>query len=91
MSIGISPPMMAASAPVMHRAEYRGYQAVLRHRQPDARLRNDHGDDHRGQTQQRPDLHPARQPDELGMGLEGDGDRRGIVQPCIGHQARQHR
>ena len=70
MPIGSSPAKVAASTPVMavetcgvetrvHRAEELRQQAVVRHRQPDARLRDDHGDDHRGQAEQRAEDDPG--------------------------------
>src|ERR1700730_5671604 len=74
----------------MYDAEDLRQQAVVRHREPDARLRDDHGDDHGSESEQRAPDHPGRQPRQLRMRFQSHHERGRVIELLEWHQARHH-
>ncbi len=70
--------------------ERRRQQPVARHRIEDARLRQHHDQDDRGQAGERAEDHRDRQPLQLGMRLQCSGDRCCVIQLRIFEHAREH-
>ena len=75
----------------MDLAEHRRQQAVLRHRVEDARLAEEHDENHRGQAGDRADLHDGPEPRETrARRVDADRDRVGHVELGVLDDAREH-
>ena len=74
----------------MDAVEHLRQQAVARHDHEDARLRDDHHQDHRRQADQRADFHHGAQPTQLHVALDGGDHRLAGTELGIRSQARQH-